>query len=247
MSFPRFYSNHIIPHSISQLPSEEAAHASVLRLKTGDRIVVFNGSGDETEAVIVELTKKSLIYRAEELLRIPRTLPGRVCVAVSLPKGERQRSVVEKLVEMGIHELIPIQTRRSVASVSNQQLERYSRWSLETCKQSGRNAFLTIHPSIDFGQLILDQRWQTTRRWIAHPFADEKGSPLDLQQLAEPSLFCIGPEGGFTEEERDAAFQSGFRMLVLGDRILRVETAVTYVCAMAAMALQPPRSSAEFS
>jgi 16S rRNA (uracil1498-N3)-methyltransferase len=145
---------------------------------------------------------------------------------------------MEKLVELGVDHLIPIETERSVARLDSDGLTRLERYMIEACKQSMRNRCLTIHSPCTLRELLTSPTWQNAFRWFLHPGADGKSpeallaptlvSDVQPSETSTQILFAIGPEGGFTQEEAKDAMHHGFQLLDLGERILRVETAVAY-------------------
>jgi len=206
------------------LTGDEARHlARVLRARPGDEIVVFAGNGGEWPARIVR------IGRDEVELETGAARPDAVAegpplvLAVALPKGERQKWLVEKLTEFGVARLVPLVTVRGVAEATPAALARLRRTVIEACKQCGRNTLLEIAtpatPAELFGRLD-PGTWPLV--------ADPAGPPLvTLPRPESPGgiLALVGPEGGFTAEEVAAAVAAGCRRASLGPHVLRIETA----------------------
>jgi len=222
------------------LPSNEAHHASrVLRCSTGDEIVLFDGLGNEASASIQSIDKRNVIAKIKSFAFAPRDHSGRLHFAIAMPKGDRQRNTIEKLVELGVDSLSPLNTNRSVAVVNEDNAERLDRYVIEACKQCGRNRLMSIRPSIGVSDIraFLDSDSSMTGPsetavWILHPtFEEQKAFTIhEANSLANGKqnlLFFIGPEGGFTDEEVREAVRQGALILSLGDRIQRVETAAS--------------------
>lgn len=236
MGLHRFYVDRLATGEI-ELDEAESSHASrVLRLQSGDDILLFDGEGTEGFGTIRSIDRRSVVVNVTSTRFAPRDHDGRLTLAVAMPKGDRQRSVIEKMVELGVDHLIPIETERSVAKVDGDAAARLSRYGIEACKQSGRNRLLRIEPTVPWGEFILSPSWKSYVRWILHPCAGALraenllfGPSVFDKGLKTPFLFAIGPEGGFTDDEVQVAEESAFRTLDLGDRILRVETAVAFV------------------
>ena len=151
-----------------ELPENEAHHASrVLRCSINDAIVLFDGNGYEAHATIRSIDKRGVIASIESTRFAPRDHSDRLHFAVALPKGDRQRSTIEKLVELGVDSLSPLETARSVAVVNESNSERLERYVVEACKQCRRNRLMSIHPTISIQRITSLQN--DTSIWILHP------------------------------------------------------------------------------
>ena len=115
-----------------------------MRYREGDRIVIFDGQGTEHDAEIEALTKKKLTARLVETRQVDRSLPRDISMIVALPKGDRQKFLIEKLVELGVTTLIPLSTRRSVAEVKPKVIDRIEKHIIEASKQCGRNYLMRV-------------------------------------------------------------------------------------------------------
>lgn len=240
MTYHRFLVPQLPNHGTVELPTYEAHHASrVLRCTAGDQIVLFDGLGNEASASIQSLDKRNVIAEIKSFLFAPRDHSGRLHFAIAMPKGDRQRNTIEKLVELGVDSLSPLNTTRSVAVVNEDNAERLERYVIEACKQCGRNKLMSIRPTIGLSdiQSFADSISPTsgpndTAIWILHPtFEEHKAFTIHeanaLVDRRRNALFLIGPEGGFTDEEVRVAVRQGANILSLGDRIQRVETAAS--------------------
>jgi 16S rRNA (uracil1498-N3)-methyltransferase len=208
------------------LQGDEARHCSrVLRAKEGDTIRVFDGRGTEWLASITALARDTVTVALAEPLATESGPRVQLTLAVALPKGERQKWLVEKLTELGTARLVPLVTERGVAEATDAARTRLERGVIEACKQCGRNTLMDIAAPSTFEELAA--RHPTSLRLLAHP----GGVPLRDQPIAMPGqgfqeiVAAIGPEGGFTLEEVDRAAASGFQPVSLGSHILRIETA----------------------
>lgn len=226
----------------ARLVDAEAQHlAKVMRARPGDEIVVFDGSGCEFTARVASISKATVELEIVEGRPIDRELPNRMTLAVSLPKGDRQKVLVEKLVELGVTRLIPLETERSVAEATPAALVRLRRQVIEASKQCGRNRLMEIAEPLSLPQLIQSitpegfaatapAERASLRRVLAHP----AGRPLMNSEPAGPAIAAVGPEGGFTDDEVAIAASSGWEIVALGPRILRVETAALALAALLA-------------
>ena len=235
-----------------ELPSSEAHHAScVLRCSTGEVIVLFDGLGNEASATIQSIDKRNVIATIESFVFGPRDHSGRLHFAIAMPKGDRQRNTIEKLVELGVDSLSPMTTIRSVAVVDEANSERLDRYVVEACKQCGRNRLMNIRPTISVSdiQALVDSLNPKsdsvdTAVWILHPtFAEQKAFTIhEANSLADGKqnlLFLVGPEGGFSDDEVTEVVRQGARILSLGERIQRVETAAATAAVLGHCWLMP--------
>lgn len=213
------------------LDGPEAHHLlHVGRAEVGQGVTLFDGSGAEFAAVIEKLGRSSVGLRIVERIEADRELPCELNVGVALPKGDRQRWLVEKLTELGVSVLVPLVTERGVAQPSAGALDRLRRSVIEASKQCGRNRLMQIaEPQACDQWVSQSQTVAGERRFIAHP----SGLPLSDLELSpqRPTRIAIGPEGGFTEAEVAAATGAGWQAVALGPRILRVETAAVALAA----------------
>lgn len=211
-----------------QLPQTEAHHfLNVLRGKVGDEIGLLDGCGQEAVAEVIAARKGAVTIRVRDLRTVNREPQRKLTLVVSLPKGDRQKVLVEKLTELGVQRLVPLRTQRSVAQPSDGALDRLEQHVISACKQSGRTRKMEIALPLDIAQLAA---WnQPVARLVAHP---EQGKETALEQIISDEIaVAVGPEGGFTEEEVASLVASGWQTLNLGPRLLRIETAAIAVAA----------------
>jgi 16S rRNA (uracil1498-N3)-methyltransferase len=206
------------------LVGDEARHlVRVLRARVGDDAVVFTGQGSEWPARIVRLGRDEVELETGSERRDQATPASPLTLAVALPKGERQKWLVEKLTELGVARLVPLETERGVAEATAAARERLRRGVIEACKQCGRNTLMEIAEPRSVVE-VLAERPPATPAIIAHP----GGGPLDPAVFAGggPAILAlVGPEGGFTAAELAAAEEAGSIRVGLGPHILRIETA----------------------
>jgi 16S rRNA (uracil1498-N3)-methyltransferase len=211
------------------LSGEEARHlARVLRAKVGDSVSVFDGSGRAWPARVVSVGRSEVeLETGDPADELPRRGP-RLTLAVALPKGERQKWLVEKLTELGVDRVVPLVTERGVAEATPSAIERLARGVIEACKQCGRNRLMEIGQAATVAQVVANKPANATGI-----VADPAGAPLDSTSLqaANEIVALVGPEGGFSEAERTTALQSGFRAVTLAPTILRIETAAIALAA----------------
>ena len=232
----RFFVEPHIDSPQAVLHGPEAHHlAHVLRAKAGDEVVLFDGSGQEFAARVSKIGRDRIELDVLETRAVDRELPFRLTLAVALPKGDRQAWLVEKAVELGVSELIPLVTTRGVAQPVDKALERLRRGVIEASKQCGRNRLMGVAQPQSWSELIGAER--SGQRYVAHPggqAASLLSAPARPGASGQWSL-AIGPEGGLTDEEVALALAAGWQTIGLGSRILRVETAAMALAAWLAL------------
>lgn len=216
-----------------QLDGPEGRHlVQVMRCQVGDTVTLFDGLGAEFPSKVVGITRRAAELEPLERIEANRESSCKLTIGAALPKGERQRWLVEKAVELGVAELVPLITMRGVARVTNNTLERLRRGVIEASKQCGRNQLMTISPPATWAE-FLASRQEDEVVGVAHP-ADHQAAALSDwagQAAAGAARIGVGAEGGLSEAEIAAARQGDWRLVDLGPRILRVETAVAAIAA----------------
>jgi 16S rRNA (uracil1498-N3)-methyltransferase len=223
----RFFVEQPITGSTAELVDAEAQHlAKVMRAAVGDEVVIFDGSGAEFTAKVTRLSKSVVLLEILERREISREPRVELTLAVALPKGERQKWLVEKLTELGAARLMPLITERGVAQPVDAAIARLSRAVIEASKQCERNRLMEIAPPREALEYFAADVRGT--KLIAEPGGEQLGSlAQDVTQL----VVAIGPEGGFTPTELKTAMENGWRPVSLGRSILRIETAAIAVAA----------------
>ena len=199
----------------------EAHHLlHVLRLHPDDEVVVFDGRGKEFRAVLTRCDKASAVAKLLEPVAT-RESTLELTVAVAVPKLDSMARIVQKLTELGVRRVVPLLTQRTAITPRRAagQLARWRRIAEEACKQSGRSLLPQVEETIPFKALI--ERDAHGRRLLF----TVGGPTLPGRSDSLSCLLAIGPEGGWTEEERTSALAQGFEPVGLGPRTLRTETA----------------------
>jgi 16S rRNA (uracil1498-N3)-methyltransferase len=196
----------------------------VLRLGPGAELILFDGHGGDYLATLAMIAKREVVAEVGEHRQRECESPLGVTLAQGVSKGERMDFTIQKAVELGVQQIVPLSTERSVVNLKGERLERKMvHWQgviISACEQCGRNTLPRLMPM------------QTLSAWLSHRV---NGTGLLLDHRAEetvPSLkrpnevtMLIGPEGGLSERERESAYAAGYLGLRLGPRILRTETA----------------------
>jgi len=224
----RYFVNSPVDSDHVTLSGPEAHHLiHVMRAEIGDQVILFDGSGCQFSAEIAQLKKNSADLLICDRQAINLELPIQLTVATALPKGDRQKWLVEKLVELGASRLIPLVTQRTVAKPLPQALARLERSVVESSKQCGRNQLMKIASPLAVPELI-EQTSPETLRIVAHPEPVKGEKSMDELLNSPPAtgiVLTIGPEGGWTDEEIGQFAAAQWQVVGLGPRVLRMETA----------------------
>lgn len=210
-----------------RLVGDEARHLiRVMRCRVGDEVVVFDGRGTSWRARVASVGRdEAMLELAAAAVEPPRAAP--VTLAVALPKGERQKWLVEKLTELGVTRLVPLVTTRGVAEATPAAVERLGRGVIEACKQCGRDTLMAIAEPRTVAEVVGDHR--AAGRIVV---ADRAGAPVAVAAAEQrPVVALVGPEGGFTADELTAVEAAGGRRVSLGPHVLRIETAAIALAA----------------
>lgn len=234
----RYFVETPITSDRATLSGAEAHHLlHVLRAKAGVQLVLFDGSGAEFAARVERIDRTQVELAVLSRAGVDRELPLELILAVALPKGERQRWLVEKAVELGVTRLIPLETARGVAQPVENALARLRRAVIEASKQCGRNRLLQVSAPQSWPEVARQPAPSGCLRAVLQPGASASvPESLDsIRRGVDPSSlqFAIGPEGGFTDDEVALATAAGWQVLSLGPRVLRVETAAIAIAVLA--------------
>jgi 16S rRNA (uracil1498-N3)-methyltransferase len=220
------------------LRGSEAHHArNVLRMEPGDKAVLFNGSGHEITAEIVDLFRDEIRLRKLHDAIMP-PLRCRITLGQAIPKGKNMDLIIQKAVEIGAAEICPLISDRTVVQVDPESAaQKQTKWqtiAIEAAKQCGQNWLPQVHApqkldiffrnaaSFDLkliGSLQSDA--QHLKKILAEYASQHGDRPASV-------LMLIGPEGDFTPAELGLARSHGCRPITLGPIILKVETAAIY-------------------
>lgn len=230
-----------------EIADAEAHHLlHVLRIKTQQALVLFDGSGNLADAVVESTTRRSVFCRVLRRHSVLRESAGKLTVAVSPPKGDRLRWMIEKLTELAVTRITLLNCDRTIAEPGETRLEKLRGTAVAACKQSRQAWLPELQPLTDFSSLLWQARQHECRIAIAHPPVElaavdsaSKMSPtsspsltVEAASVAAEQLLLIGPEGGFTETEVAAAVAAGARLLHWPRSILRTETAAIVFTAL---------------
>lgn len=219
------------------LEKDEARHLrEVLRLKAGDEVYVFDGAGREFHCAVESSRRETAILNVLKEVEPARPeSPLHLTLAVALLKSDKFDLVVQKATELGAVRLVPVKTkladiRLKGESDSEKRLTRWRRIALEAAKQSGR----ALTPEIVAPVLFADLIGAGSEPGVRVLFSERGGEPLDsLRAVPNYQLVAlVGSEGGWTDAELEAAKRAGWKVVTLGGRTLRAETAAITVAAL---------------
>lgn len=236
MSVIRLYVNTpIVAGQAVVLDDARARYVSrVLRRRTGDDIVLFDGSGSEYLGTITSLGRNAATIDVTDEVEAKRESPLQVHLLQGISRGDRMDHVVQKTTELGVVRITPVLTEYSVVKLTSERAEkRAHHWRgivASACEQSGRN----ILPVVDEPVALRDALGGFVGQPGTRIFLDPRGAagPLACPPADEQLVLLIGPEGGFSAEECELAGAAGFAATKFGPRILRTETAAVAALAV---------------
>jgi 16S rRNA (uracil1498-N3)-methyltransferase len=205
----------------------------VLRLRVGEALTLFNGSGGEYAASIEQSQGGRVAVAIGEQRAIERESPLALTLAQGVSRGERMDLVVQKATELGVSGLVPVLSERSVVRLTAQQADRrLNHWraiAVAACEQSGRNRLPAIAAPVPLKDFLRSGTDGVTLLLLS-PGA---GATLaDVPRPVTAVTVLIGPEGGLAPPEQEAAIAAGFKPVRLGPRVLRTETAAITALAL---------------
>ncbi len=201
----------------------------------GDAVRLFCGDGTEWAGELASAHKSGVSVRVGRGAIVDVEAPLRLCLAQGISSRERMEFTLQKAVELGVAEIFPLATRRSVVRLNEARAERrVEHWQnlvIAACEQCGRNRVPVVHPVVALPDWLGTLRQDgANARLMLSPQAAHR-----LRELVQPDgvVLLVGPEGGLAPEEHELAETCGFKAVRLGPRILRTETAA--LAAVAAM------------
>jgi 16S rRNA (uracil1498-N3)-methyltransferase len=234
-----FVEGALIPGSLVELPRDTAAHlARVLRARSGDELVVFNGDGREFTGAIEAVSGLRVSASIGAARSIDRESPFQLTLVQCVPRGDRMDFIVQKATELGVVRVVPVLSQRSVVRLdATQAASKQAHWravAVSACEQCGRNRLPSVEPPQPLLSYLgaMAPRAGTDRmlRLVLEPErarqTQREARIIDSEApAASGAQIAIGPEGGFTPDELEAFDLSAFSRVRLGPRVLRTETA----------------------
>lgn len=243
----RFYVNHNqLTAQTVRITGPDVNHIkNVLRMKTGEEFIICNGQGKDYYCIIDRISESEITASVQAITDTGSELTSRITLFQGLPKSDKMELIIQKAVELGVYEIVPVMTRRVIVKLDDKKkeekkLERWQAIAEGAAKQSGRGIIPTIKPVQTYAQAI-DYAKTLDKNII--PYENAKGMQNTRRIMNELTNnktigIFIGPEGGFEELEIERAMQAGIEPITLGKRILRTETAGLAVLAMMVLVLE---------
>jgi 16S rRNA (uracil1498-N3)-methyltransferase len=222
---PRFWiDTPLSPGAEIELPETAARHVAALRLREGDGLILFDGAGGEHEAALLRIVRGRCTARVGARRDVNRESPLAITLALGISTGDRMDYALQKAVELGVARILPLATERSVVHLSRDRADRrLAHWrgiAVAACEQCGRNRVPRIEPVAG-----LDVFLGCPPEGLKLLLAPDAARRLSEMGRSDAIVVLIGPEGGLSAHEREAALAAGFVALRFGPRILRTETA----------------------
>lgn len=221
---PRFFSEPPVGDT-AVLTGEDARHIALsLRMRPGEKLTLCDGKGFDYHCLIEEVRAEQVLARVVDKERSGSEPSVFITLYQGVPKGDKFETIVQKAVELGVGDIVPVMMSRCVSRPEEKAMEKkVQRWQKiaeSAAKQSGRGRIPRVLPCVSYGTALKNARGDKIL------FYEGGGTPL-TKLIAHPqeiSLF-IGPEGGISGEEYEQAVAAGAMTATLGPRILRTETA----------------------
>ena len=226
------------PHQI-----EETAHqihitgtdvnhiSNVLRMKQGEEVWISDGGKKEYRCAIEAFSQEEVLLHIIYAQEPDYELPSRIYLFQGLPKADKMELIIQKAVELGAYEVIPVETKRCVVKLDGKKaakkVDRWQQIAESAAKQSKRMLIPNVHQIMTFKE-ALSYAQSMDIRLIPYELAKGMQETKEILTAIEPGQsigIFIGPEGGFEEKEVEAAIEEGAKPITLGRRILRTETA----------------------
>lgn len=226
MRISRLYVNQALAVQETIQLNEDSAHylRSVLRAKQGHIVILFNGKGGEYHGEITEITRKQILVT---LIKFdPRSAESNldITLGIGISRGERMEFSIQKSVELGVNQISPLVTEHCVVNIKEDKKQKKQEHWQKIAQNAAEQSNRTINPLLNpICELEHWTKTQTGMKIFLDPYADKSLSQLQLDDMQITLL--AGPEGGFSDQERELAKAAGFIPVRLGPRILRTETA----------------------
>jgi len=204
---------------------------NVFRYKCGDRVILCDGKDNEAIGEIQGITQKNIIVAMHHVQKTGREAFKKVVLACAVLKKDNFEMVVQKATESGVVEIYPLITDNTIKT--NLRMDRLHVIAQEASEQSGRGIVPIIHEPIDFKEFQNLSVHKKSMVYVCDETGEKMNISLQLKRGSSASVYiCIGPEGGWSDQELQKIQTLGWNTVSLGPRILRAETAAVVVSFM---------------
>lgn len=204
---------------------------NVLRMKVGEELEISDGNNKKYLCEIASMTSDEVCAAIKAELKVDTELPSKIYLFQGLPKSDKMELIVQKAVELGVYEIIPVATKRAVVKLddkkASKKIERWQAIAESGAKQSGRNVIPEVKKVMAFKEAVQYAK-SLDVLLVPYELAEGMAETKTLISNIKPGQsvgFFIGPEGGFETSEVEYAIENGAKAITLGKRILRTETA----------------------
>ena len=218
-------------HQIHILGRDVNHISNVLRMKQGEELWISDGGKKEYRCTIEDFSSDEVLLHIIYAQEPDYELPSRIYLFQGLPKADKMELIIQKAVELGAYEVIPVETKRCVVKLDGKKaakkVERWKQIAESAAKQSKRMLIPNVHEVLTFKEALKYAEAMDIRLIpyeLAKGMQETKEILADIQPGQSVGIF-IGPEGGFEEKEVETAISEGAKPITLGKRILRTETA----------------------
>lgn len=204
---------------------------NVLRMKSGEQVGISDGQGTDYMCEVDHFEEGAVVLNILSSEKSYSELASRIILFQGLPKGDKMELIIQKAVELGVGEIVPVATRRAVVKLDDKKagkkVQRWNSIALGAAKQSGRSLVPEVKPVMTFAQAV-EYAKELDIVLIPYELAEGMEKTREIISAVRPGQSIgvfIGPEGGFDEAEVEKAASFGAQPITLGKRILRTETA----------------------
>ncbi|MDO4554233.1 MAG: 16S rRNA (uracil(1498)-N(3))-methyltransferase [Lachnospiraceae bacterium] len=204
---------------------------NVLRMKPGEEVLISDGKDREYLCRIKEIRNQEILLAIEDIIGTSRELPTKITLFQGFPKGDKMEQIIQKTVELGVYEIVPVMMKRSIVKLDEKKAarktERFNQIALSAAKQSKRGIIPKVSSPVKFEEAVRQAKEMDA---FLLPYENAEGMEgartlLKSMKGKDSIAVFIGPEGGFDDSEVRMAMEAGAKTLTLGNRILRTETA----------------------
>jgi 16S rRNA (uracil1498-N3)-methyltransferase len=211
-----------------QLSENAAAHATrALRLNVGDNAIIFNGDGFDYECTLTSVKKNTVRATITDAKKINSESPLNITLLQGISSGDRMDFTIQKAVELGVKQIQPINSQRSVVKLTpdraEKRIEHWQNVAISACEQSGRAFVPKVLAPLSLESWLSQNPYSNTTRILLNPIGAKRLT--EIEKPASTIELLIGAEGGLSQAEINLASAQYFQSIILGPRILRTETA----------------------